>query len=200
MSLEPGSASMMYHISVLPRELCLALAKRSSGCNCMDRSCFASMNLIRMGNSLPKRSVTSLPSTASESRSINSSREVPFKGPLETSEISPFTPESSQLSPLISLSMGFPNTSFSLVPPQSRSLSIGLNFRGYRSILSVIGHKISWGLVEDHLQFLGPVYMWSEFVPDHHGDILRSGVEFPEFRYVQITVLMVQGLFDLFPD
>src|SRR5690606_363812 len=82
----------------------------------------------------------------------------------------------------------------------SRSLSMGLNFRGYRSILSVIGHKISWGLVEDHLQFLGPVYMWSEFVPDHHGDILRSGVEFPEFRYVQIKVLMVQGLFDLFPD
>src|SRR5690606_6597352 len=199
-SFEPGSASMMYHISVFPRELCLALAKRSSGCSCMDRTCALPIYLIRMGNSFPKRSVTSLPNTASGSRSINSSREVPFKGPLETSEISPFTPESSQLSPLISLSMGLPNTSLSLVPPQRRSLSMGLNFKGYRSILSVIGYKISWGLVEDHLQFLGPVYMWSEFVPDHHGDVLRGRVELLELRNVQIKVLVIQGFLDLFTD
>src|SRR5690606_2681031 len=200
MSLEPGSASMMYHISVLPWELCLALAKRSSGCSCMDRSCLASMNLIRMGNSVPNRSLTSLPKRASGSRSIKSSSEVPLKGPLETSEISPFTPESSQLSPVISFSMGLPNTSFNLVPPQSRSLSMGLNFKGYRSILSVKCYKISWGLVEDHLQFFGSLYMGPEFVPDHQGNVLRSGVEVLEFRHIQVQVPVIQVLLDLLPD
>src|SRR5690606_12484767 len=181
-----GSASMIYHISVFPKELCLSLARRSSGCSCMERSCLASINLIKMGKSGPNRRMTSRPKRASASRAINFSSENPLSVPLATSEISPFTPESSQLSPVISLLIGFPRTSFSFVPPHRRSLRMGLNFNGYRSMLSCIGYKITGGLIKYHLQILGALNMGPELVPDHQGNILGRWVQILEFRYIQV--------------
>ena len=62
---------------------------------------------------------------------MSSWRLLPSRAPLATTEISPGTPDTSQLSPVISLSIGLLNNVFSLVPPQRRSLRIGLNFIGY---------------------------------------------------------------------
>ena len=91
----------------------------------MDKSCLASMNLIKIGKSVPNRSTTLFPKTPSGFSSINSCREVPPKFPFEITETSPFTVDNSQLSPVISFSIGFPKTSLSFVPPQRRSFNIG---------------------------------------------------------------------------
>ena len=126
-----GSACSTYHISVFPNELCRFLASSSLGCTWMDKSSRASINLIKMGKSVPKALWTCFPRSSLGYCSINSWRDCPVNLPLATTEMSPFTAETSQLSPVISVVIGLLNSVLSLVPPQIRSFKIGWNFNGY---------------------------------------------------------------------
>ena len=101
----------------------------------MDKSCLASMNLINIGNSFPNLSTTLLPNSSSLLDSIKSCSDLPSKLPFAITEISPLTVDNSQLSPVLSLSIGLPSTSLSFVPPQSFSFRIGLNLSGYKVII-----------------------------------------------------------------
>ena len=95
----PSSVATTYHISVLPFEWWRSQASLSFGCTWIERSCRASMNLMSSGNSSPKRSKFFLPSSFAPSRAISAGSVMPASGPSATTDSSPLTPDSSQLSP-----------------------------------------------------------------------------------------------------
>ncbi len=63
---------------------------------------------------------------------MSSSKDFPAIAPLDTTLISPSTVDNSQLSPVMDEVMGLCNSVFNFVPPQMRSLRIGLNCSGYK--------------------------------------------------------------------
>ncbi len=95
----PGLQSTTYHISVLPAESCRSAARVSSGCTCTDNTSLQSRYLTSSGNPIPYLSNIFSPTRSPMYTSTISFRSLPFRNPLATTDTSPLTEESSQLSP-----------------------------------------------------------------------------------------------------
>ncbi len=105
----PGSAATTYHISVFPLEpLCRTAASSSFGWTWMDRSLRASMNLISRGNSSPVLAYTCSPTRQPLYSFTSSAMVFPARAPFATTDSFPFTPDSSQLSPICSCVVSTP--------------------------------------------------------------------------------------------
>ena len=127
-----GSACTTYHISVLPFEpLCLSAASVSSGCTWIERSLHASMNLTRRGNSVPVEAYTFSPSRAPLYSSASEVIVLPSRGPSETTDSLPLTPDNSQLSPMFFCPVFTPLKGAIFSPPQTTDLKMFLNLSGY---------------------------------------------------------------------
>src|SRR5690625_3171632 len=119
----------MYHISVLPKELCLSFAKLSFGCNWTERSFSASINLNNKGNLAPNCLYTCFPNNSSLYSFNRTFNGVPAKSPLLTTDIFSSNPLISQLSPIGPLV--FSSSGIYLLPPQTLCFRIGAKRNGY---------------------------------------------------------------------
>src|SRR5690625_1897830 len=119
----------MYHISVLPKELCLSFAKLSFGCNWTERSFSASINLNNKGNLSPNCLCTCFPNNFSLYSCNRTFNGVPAREPLFTTEIFSSKPLISQLSPIGPFV--FSSSGMYLFPPHTRCLRIGAKRNGY---------------------------------------------------------------------